>query len=102
MKNLFNAAALIGASIGLIACVSYFNGLLQWGLRNHWHFMYVGGFGSRFLYHFELMIASLFVWSLSRLSRYDVRQAFDIAFYAALFMFVLAAIIETLVSKFYP
>ena len=102
MKNFFNFAALAGASIALFASLAYLHGLLDWGMRNHWHFMYVGGWGARFLHYLQIMILALFVWSLSRLSRYDVYRMLDVLFLVGVVLFVLASILETVVAKFYP
>jgi hypothetical protein len=101
MRKVFNGVALFGGAFSIAVSLDYLNGLLQWGLHTQWHFMYVGGWGSRFLYHLELIIVASLLWLPSRLSKPKPRMVTALLILGFI-LFIAAAVTETVLSRSYP
>lgn len=91
-------AAVLGGALSIIASLDYLNGLLQWGLQTKWHFQYVGGWGFRFLHHLDFLLIALLLWLPSK-PKPRIANALLVV---GISLFILAAVIETIVSKYYP
>lgn len=59
LKKIFGQLAFIGGIAGILNGLYFFFGILQWGMREQWHFTYVSGWGFRFLFHLELTVLAL-------------------------------------------
>jgi hypothetical protein len=102
-------AILAGASI-VWNGTSYTYDVFEWGVRNDWHFMWVRGWGFRFVWHLDCLIAALLLatpfWIAVRKNRSTrnlaSRGLVNRLFVVGVLMFIAGLFLESWLVTAYP
>jgi hypothetical protein len=102
--------ALLGGVLTAFNGLSYFYRLAKWGVAEHWHFLYVTGWGFPFLAHLETVLLALLLiaprWMIARTrapAQYlACKKLVNVLVVIGLLLFVIAVVVESYLARAFP